>query len=318
MKSDRRGFITKTAAACASISFVTNSFGMGTIIPQRKKYPIAFFTKPLDDFELGFMAESLAMAGLDGFDLAVRRGGRVSPDRVADDLPKVIETGKQYNLLTDMMVTGITRADNPDTRRVLETAAKQGVKYYRMGYFSYDFKEGIWESLQRIKGSLGDLVQMNKEFGIQGGYQNHSGDRVGAPMWDVWELVRGFPMEYLNSQFDIRHAVTEGAASWILALRLLSKNIGSLAIKDFTWDIANGKESVKSVPLGEGIVDFDSYFKTLKELNIVAPITLHIEYPFLNKEEEEFSLIKKQKIIVSKLKHDVDFIRGRLEKFQLI
>jgi sugar phosphate isomerase/epimerase len=217
-----------------------------------------------------------------------------------------------------MMVTAITDASDLDTERLLKTASELGVKHYRLGYYDYDYKVGIVESLKIIRNRLELLAQLNKNIGIQGGYQNHSGIRVGAPLWDVWELIQNIPLELISSQFDVRHAVTEGNSSWIIALRLLSKNIGSLAIKDFTWQINNKKSQVVSVPLGEGIVDFDLFFSTIKELNIKAPISLHIEYPFLSTDEEKLTLLQKQKIIASKLRKDVDFIRFNLEKFKLI
>lgn len=304
-------------ATAAAIPF-SGAFASEIIQAPEKKYPIAFFTKPLDSYDLVFMTETLALAGIDGFDLAVRPGGRVEPERVTDDLPKVIETGKKYNLNTEMMVTSITDSLDANSERVLKTAAGLGIKHYRLGYYDYDFKKGIWESLGEIKKKMERLAKMNEEVSIQGGYQNHSGTRVGAPMWDVWELIRNLPPEFISSQFDIRHAVTEGAASWILAMRLLSKNIGSLAIKDFTWGVTNRNAKVVSVPLGEGIVNFNLYFKTLKELNIIAPISLHIEYPLLSKEEENLSLLQKQKVIVSKIKKDVDFIRSNLVDFKMI
>ena len=172
--------------------------------------------------------------------------------------------------------------------------------------------------MNTIKEKLGLLARLNKETGIQGGYQNHSGTKVGAPMWDVWELIKDLPPEQISSQFDVRHAVTEGASSWILAMRLLHKNIGSLAIKDFTWEVSGRKAKVVSLPLGEGIVDFDLFFKTLKELNIIAPISLHVEYPLIGKEEEGLPLLQKQQVIVTKIKKDVDFIRTNLMKYQLI
>ncbi len=121
--------------------------------PQKpeKKFPIALFTKPLDGFELSFMTETLAMAGLDGMDLSVRPKGRVEPRRVADDLHQVLEAGKKNNLATDMMVTAITGADSPYAEDVLSTAAKHGVRHYRMGYLEYDFTAGIPGSLRRIR-----------------------------------------------------------------------------------------------------------------------------------------------------------------------
>jgi sugar phosphate isomerase/epimerase len=200
----------------------------------------------------------------------------------------------------------------------LQTAAQLGIKHYRLGYYDYNLKKGVSESLNEIREKLEAIADLNAEIGIQAGYQNHSGTRVGAPMWDVWELIKKLPVEFVSSQFDVRHAVTEGNASWVIAQRLLSRNIGSLAVKDFTWEVNGRKAKAVSTPLGEGIVDFNLFFQTIKELNIVSPITLHIEYPFLSVTENSLSLLEKQKIIVSKLKKDVDFIHSKLDFYQLI
>ncbi len=316
MNNKRRILIKGMAAATAAIPF-SGAFASTISKPPAKKFPIAIFTKPLDDFELEFMAETLAMSGIDGFDLSVRPKGRVEPARVTEELPKAIEMGKKYNLSTQMMVTAITDSRDANTERVLKCAADFGIKHYRLGYYDYDLKKGIRESLVEIRKKIELLAQLNKAIGIQGGYQNHSGTKVGAPLWDVSEMLQHVPVELMSSQFDVRHAVTEGASSWILAMNLLKNNIGSLAIKDFTWGITNQKAKVVSVPLGEGIVDFNLFFKSVKEMNLVVPITLHVEYPLLSKEEERLSLTQKQKIIVSRIKKDVDFINSNLIKYQL-
>jgi len=317
MNIDRRKFIKGMAAATAAMPFTSTFASVLTDVPEIN-YPIAFFTKPLDSFEISFMAETLAEAGINGFDLTVRPRGRVEPERVKDELPLVIEAGKKNGLITEMMVTSIKSVEDKYAKPVLRTAAGQGIKHYRLGYYNYDFKQGIAESLDQIKGEMKQLAQFNKETGIQAGYQNHAGTRFGAPMWDVWNVIKDLPSDDISSQFDIRHAVTEGSSSWILALHLLKKNIGSLAIKDFTWDVSTGKAKIVSVPLGEGIVDFDLFFKTIKELNIHAPISLHAEYPLLTEEEESLSLLQRQKILIAKIKKDVDFIRMYLDKYQLI
>ena len=317
MNHARREFIKDISVIGASLPF-NGSFGLQFSEPQKKKFPISFFIKPLDEFELEFMSEALAKAGLDGYDITMRPKGRVEPERVEIDLPKVVEMGRKYKLSTEMMVTAITNTTDPHTEKILKTASMLGIKHYRMGYYDFDLKEGIQKSLQKIRNDFEQLADLNKQYKIQAGYQNHSGIKVGSPLWDVYQLLQDLPVTFISSQFDIRHAVTEGADSWLLSLHLLSKNIGSLAIKDFTWQIINGKATVVSVPLGEGIVDFEKYFKTLKELNIVAPITMHIEYPFFSKQEESMTLLEKQKIVVRKLRKDVDFIRTNLSKFQLV
>ena len=72
-----------------------------------------------------------------------------------------------------------------------------------------------------------------------------------------------------------------------------------------------------TVPLGEGMIDWDLFFQLVKELNITAPVTLHVEYPLLEKGEENLALVKKQEIIVRKLKKDTDFIKSYLNKYNL-
>ncbi|WP_073001647.1 sugar phosphate isomerase/epimerase family protein [Mariniphaga anaerophila] len=317
MPYNRRKFIKGMAVAAAGIPF-SGALAAGAGSMEKSRYPISFFTKPLDTYELEFMSESLAMAGVDGFDLTVRPRGRVIPERVQDDLPRVIETGRKHGLSTEMMVTAITDAEDAFSKKILTTAAQFGVKHYRLGYYDYDFATGIPKSLEQIKRKLSALAAINGEAGIQGGYQNHSGIRVGAAMWDVWELINAKPVCIISSQFDIRHAVTEASASWVIALQLLHKHIGSLAIKDFVWKVENGKARVVSTPLGEGIVDFDRFFGMVKDLKIAAPITLHAEYPLLTRDEENLSLLEQQKILVAKLKKDVDFISTYLEKYQLV
>ncbi len=317
MDCNRRKFIKNMTVIAGAIS-VSNVYGAVFSNRIEANFPIAFFTKPLDNFEIDFMSETLAESGIDGFDLAVRPRGRVEPEQIKEDLPKVIEAGKKYGLETKMMVTAIKSIYEPYTKNILETAANLGIEHYRLGYYDYNFKDGIESSLSSIRNEIENLTQLNKELGIQGGYQNHAGKRFGAPVWDVWNVIKDLSTNAMSSQFDIRHAVTEGSSSWILALHLMKKNIGSLAIKDFTWDVSTGKARVESVPLGDGIVDFELFFKTIKELNIVAPITLHIEYPLLSKEDENLPLLQKQKVIIAKIKKDVDFIRLNLRKYQII
>ncbi|MFP4367359.1 MAG: sugar phosphate isomerase/epimerase family protein [Bacteroidales bacterium] len=309
MKFSRRRFIQTTALTGAFMPFA-GAMASEIQTGKQNQSKIYYFSKDLDKYETEFMTETLSLSGVDGLDLTVRPGGKVEPEKVTDDLPKVVETGNKYNLATNLIVTAITGTEDPLTEKVLITASALGVKHYRLGYYDYDLSEGVLKSLENIKSRLRSLSDMNRHFNIQAGYQNHSGGRVGSPGWDVWELVKDFPVETISSQFDVRHAKVEGNRSWIFVLHLLSKNIGSLAIKDFTWHVEKGRARIVNVPLGEGLVDFNLYFQTLKELKINAPITLHVEYPLLTAKEESFTLLAKQKIIVDKIRKDVQFIRN--------
>ena len=312
-KTSRREFLATTGvAAVLTGAFLPFATTMASESPAAglRRSKIYFFTKPLDKYETEFMAETLAMAGVDGFDLTVRNGGKVDPARVYEELPGVVETGNKYNLATDLMVTGITGTEDRQTEEILKTASGLGVNHYRLGYYDYDFSGGVPASLETIKSRMKDLSAMNRHYNIQAGYQNHDGARFGSPLWDLWEVIKDMPAETISSQYDIRHGMAEGYRSWIIALNLLSSKIGSLAIKDFHWEFQNGRARTTHVPLGEGLVDFTTFVKTIKELNIDVPITLHIEYPLLSKKEENLSLLKKQAIMIGVIKKDVQFLRN--------
>jgi sugar phosphate isomerase/epimerase len=291
--------------------------GEAAAAAQEQTLPIYVFSKPLDGFEVEFMADTLAGAGADGFDLTVRPRGKVEPEAADQELPQFAEAIRKHNLVLKMMVTAITHADTPHAEQVLKTASTLGIRHYRLGYLDYDYQTGIWESLQAHQASLQQLAALNRHYHVQAGYQNHSGTRVGAAVWDLWELLRGFPVEQMSVQYDVRHAVAEGAFSWISGMHLVRPLIGSLAIKDFTWDVSARKARIVNVPLGEGLVDFDAWFKLVKQLNLRVPLTLHVEYPLLSSAEESLSLVQKQRLITAALKRDVDYVRTQLAKHQI-
>jgi len=315
MKQNRREFISAIAVAGAAIPFVSPGEIMQPV-QVKKKFPVRLFSKPIDSFEFGFMCECLNRSGIEGFDLTVRPGGKVEPEKVEDDLPKMVGEARKYNLALDMIVSGIVDA-GPITDRVLKTASSVGITHYRLGYLEFDNKAGIWESVQKHKATFKEIEALNRKYRIHGDYQNHAGTRVGGPVWDLYEMLKGLSPEFIGCQYDVRHAMVEGANAWIIGMRLIAPYIKTLAIKDFTWISGKGNPRAVTVPLGEGMVDWDLFFKTLRELNVSGPMTLHVEYPLLDKSEEGHSLSRKQEIIVSKLKKDMDFLNGFLEKYEL-
>ena len=316
MINNRRGFIKKIVASSVAIPF-SNFLYPSKNFQNNRNFSINFFTKPLDKYGHNFMIETLKLGGVDGLDLTVRPRGSVLPENVEKDLPIVAEMAKNNGLQLEMMVSNITSAQTPHTKKILSVAAKSGIKHYRLGYFRYNENETAKQTIELAKSQIQSLIDLSKHYGIQGGYQNHTGNYFGSPLWDLISVLDSLSSHWISSQFDIYHAFIEGYRSWLVTLEMIAPKIGSLALKDFTWEIINGKAKIKKVPLGHGIVDLDGFFKMIKKMNIVAPITLHIEYPLLEKQDEKLSLIEKQKIMVTKIQNDVRFIRSKLRQYEL-
>lgn len=316
MIQNRRKFLSAMVAGGVAMPLLSN---LQSLIPQSEKNisNIRLFSKPLDSFDFDFMCECASRSGIGGLDLTVRPGGKVEPANVETLLPQLIERATKYKLTVDMIVTAVASAADPLTERILKTASHSGVKFYRLGWFDYDFKKDIWETLQQYRTDLIEISAINQKYKIHGGYQNHSGTYVGASVWDLHELFRDIPPELIGSQYDVRHAMVEGNYSWIIGMRLIAKHIRTLALKDFTWKTEGAKPQPVTVPMGEGMIDWDLYFKLVKELSITGPFTLHVEYPLLDKGDLKLSLGQQQEIIVRKLKKDTDFIKSYLKKYQL-
>jgi L-ribulose-5-phosphate 3-epimerase len=128
---------------------------------------------------------------------------------------------------------------------------------------------------------------------------------MGASIWELWELLRKVDVQSLGVEYDIRHAMVEGALSWQNGLRLIQPHIKTITLKDFKWENQNGIWSLHQTPLGEGMVDFKTYFKLLKQYNIQVPVTLHMEYPLGGAEDGAFKLTCDKQIVFNAMKKDL-------------
>lgn len=234
-----------------------------------------FFSKHLQGLSFDDIASFAAEVGMDGVEAPIRPGGHVEPEKVEEDLPKLVEALKKQGRELTIMTSGINEVSaEQNTEAVLRTAAKLGVKRFRMLYYKYDLQKPIWPQLDEIRPKIKDLVQLCTEIGIQPLFQNHSGkDYVAAPVWDMYSIMREYSAEQFSFAYDIYHSTIEGGSSWPLEAALVSDHLGAVYFKDFKW---NGRKA-EGCPLGEGQVN-PAFAKTLMKGGYKGPISLHLEY----------------------------------------
>jgi sugar phosphate isomerase/epimerase len=269
---DRRSFIKSgTALAAASMAGIAPT----PLIAQDANVSpkICVFTKFLQDLSYDELAATVKELGFDGVEATVRNKGHVLPERVEEDLPKMVEALKRHGVEIVAMATDVNSADKL-SEKVLKTAAELGVKWYRMGGLKYDMKQPVLKQLDNLRPQFKELADLNRQLGLQGLYQNHSASKyIGATLWDIHRVIHDLPVEQIGSAFDIRHATIEAGLSWPVLFQLMRPHIGAIFVKDFVWD---GKKA-KHVPLGTGRVD-PKFFDMVRKSEFKGPYSLHVEY----------------------------------------
>lgn len=242
------------------------------------KASICLFSKPLHGRPVEKLAEVLGSIGVTALDLTCRPGGHVLPERVADDLPRAKERLGQAGIGIPMLTTDIVSPDAA-AHAIVKTAGSLGIRHMRLGPYAYRDVRKIDATLADVKARLRELAALAAEHRVQFVFQNHSGMRVGAPLWDLNQLLEGIPAEAVGSQYDLAHATIEGGdGGWKIATGLMLPRVTMLAVKDFVWRKQGKGWKAEWCPLGEGMVQWVAGLKMLREPAMRTPMTLHVEY----------------------------------------
>lgn len=275
---------------------------------------VHIFSKHLQFLDLIEAGQIAAELGFDGLDLTVRPQGHVLPENVKSDLPKAVENIRKSGSTCEMITTAISDVENPFDINIIQTASQKRIKFYRSNWFKYNHEMSLEGSLDHFKEKVRQLAVVNKEHNIVGCYQNHSGTDIGSSIWEVKKILEAADPEFFGAQFDIRHAVAEGGQSWPNGVRLIKDQIKTIVLKDFKWGKIDGNWEPVNVPIGEGMVDFTSYFRMLKNFGLKPPASLHLEYPLGGAEKGLHTITIDPKIVYDAMKKDLNTIQNIWKK----
>lgn len=270
---------------------------------------ISIFSKTLqwiEDYQI--LANTIAELGFDGIDLTVRPNGHVLPENVATDLPKIVKAAKQANIKVQMMTTSILQA-NSSSELLLKTASRLGIEHYRMGWYPFKMQKEIVQQTDVFAQQIKGLDVLNKKYKIFGEYQNHGGQYLGAAVWDFYPILKNINSPFTGCQYDVNHATAENGVNWETGFRLIAPHIKSLAIKDFKYELQEGKLKKVGCPLGEGIVDWVKFLALVKQYKLNVPITMHFEYDLGGAENGAKVISIDKKEILMAMKKDLTLLK---------
>ena len=286
--------------------------------PEPRK--VAIFSKHLQFLDVPHMAVAAKEMGFDGIDLAVRDGAHILPEHCEEELPKAVETIRKAGLEVPMITAGIVDAQSPHAEKILRTANRLGIRYYRWGGFRYVEGISIPEQLESFKPRIRDLAGLNRQYGMTAMYHTHSGaNQVGACIWDLWYILKDFNPDEVGVNYDVCHATVEGGlGGWLHDTRLILPYTRGIAIKDFKWGInAKGRWEPMWCPLGEGMVDYNRYLPMVKAAGFRGPVQLHIEYPLGGVENGGTKPTLPHEQIFASMRKNLALVRRWFHEFQM-
>jgi len=288
--------------------------------PSDSKLKIAIFSKHLQFLQGEELAQTAADIGFDGIDITVRKGGHVDPARVRQDLPPLAAAIRSHGLEVPMVTTDIVDAGTPHTEDILKTMAKLGIRHYRWGGFKYNREQPLTQQLEELKPRVAKLADLNSHYRVGAMYHTHSGvGLVGAPIWDLHEILTGFDPQAVGVNYDVGHATVEGGlGGWIDSFRITGAYLRGIAVKDFLWaKDANGKWRPEWIPLGEGMVRFPEFFRMVAAAHFSGPLQLHFEYPLGGANEGQRTLTIPREQVFSAMRRDLQQLRSWLKEASL-
>jgi sugar phosphate isomerase/epimerase len=303
----RRALLSTGVALCAS--------GMSS--PAKLK--VAIFSKHLQFLQGDALALGAAEMGFDGIDLAVRKGGHVEPERVRQDLPKLVATIRQHGLEVPMLTTDIVDTQTPFAEDVLKVMSELGIHHYRWGTFKIDADRPLALQLEELKPRVAKLAALNARYQTGAMYHTHSGiGLIGASIWDLHIVLKDLDPQAVGVNYDIGHATIEGGfGGWINSLRITGPHLRGVAVKDFLWEKDSRGWKANFKPLGAGMVHFPQFFSMLAAAHFSGPLQLHFEYPLGGADNGKRSITIPKEEVFAAMKRDLQQLRSYLKEASL-
>jgi L-ribulose-5-phosphate 3-epimerase len=237
--------------------------------------------------------------GFDGCDLAVIPGAHVPPEKAGSELMREIEAVAGVGLEVPLLTTGMTTPTDPTGRVILSIAGFMGIPIFRPGYWHYGNAPDIEGRMLEVQRELMGLASIARAYNVAMAVHNMAGDNVGASLFEFSGMFRGIDPRWVGYDFDPGYAAeAAGPDGGNTALRLAMPRLKAVTVRDFYWSKEGGAWKAVPCPLGEGMVDWRTFFTTLAKMRYVGPITIEVKYPA----KDELAAIRK----------DLEFVRKQL------
>jgi sugar phosphate isomerase/epimerase len=272
----RREWMRAAGQTALATAITRRASGQTSGVSERPVF--CLFSKHLPDLGWTDLGRAVKEIGFDGVDLTVRPNGHVPPERAADELPRAIDSIRSQGVTVPMITTDLTSPAAPSAKPLLLAAARDGVRYFKPGYWRYSSSSDVRAQVAAAGEAVAGLAALARDCGIEMGFHNHAA-YIGGALWEIAPAIDRLDPRWAGYYFDPRHAVAEGGGgAWKAATHLAASRLKMVALKDFFWEKAEQGWRIHDCPLGDGMVDWPWIGSALREARFAGPISIHLEY----------------------------------------
>jgi len=278
---NRRDFLRRSAAGIAALALA----GAGGSSQKASSRPcsIIYFTKFLRGLGAEEMARAVKGMGMDGLDLAVRRGHFVNPHNVRDVLPKAMNVWKKAGLSVPMVSTETSLTDPNDAtvEPIWAACAEAGVASIKIGYWAWKEGGSYWSRVDQARRDLDGFRKLSEKYRVRTLVHNHSGFYLACNASTLMTLLRDFDPAHVAAYVDPAHLAINGEPL-SLALEIIGNRLAMVAVKNVAYVATKGASRTtwkrSWCLLRDGLVDWPRAIALLEERGYDGPLSLHGEY----------------------------------------
>ena len=242
--------------------------------------------------QLGLIA---AQIGYDGVDLTVMQGGHVNPNITNVDLVRAVESVRGAGVEVPMISTDITSQADSTAYAILAITSRVDVRLFRTGFWPWGSDANVVRRIAQIRNDIVNTVALGRQNDMVAMFPNRAGGFFGSAFWDAQSVIADLDPAWIGYYFD-----PSQTQNWEPALQFALPRLKAVAVQDGYWQKTGDRWILKPCPLGEGMVDWNVFFRILAQARFTGPLSVHFEY----EAQDELNAMTK----------DLEFVRRQMEQ----
>ena len=246
----------------------------------RTKPAVCLYSQHLIKIEYEAVGMVLRDLGFDGCNMAIVPGSHLDPTSSQTDLMRAMEAVSGVGLEVAIVTMPAISGNDPLGRQVLGIAGFMGVPLFRPGYWKAGGTPNMDLRLAQVQRDLFSLASVGRAYNVAMAVHNSTAENVGSDISDIAGLIRAVDPRWVGFDFDPGYAAqTAGAEAAVAAQALAQPRMKAVTVRDFTLvkDAAGAAKPV-ACPLGQGVVDWATFFTGLARAHFAGPITIEVRY----------------------------------------